>query len=76
MWNGQQNKHRLRNEIESLRYKGLTRKLDPAIKNDLTDALEYGLIPYYINTFNVSFPVRKSNDKSKRKDILLNAKQK
>lgn len=76
MWNGQPNKHRLRDEIERQRYKGITRKLDPAIKNDLTDALEYGLIPYYINTFNVSFPVRKNKDNSKRKEIMLNAKKK
>ena len=59
MWNGMKNVHRLRNEIEKQRYKGITRKLDPAIKNDLVDALEYGLIPYYINSFNISFPVRK-----------------
>lgn len=76
MWNGMKNVHRLRNEIEKQRYKGITRKLDPAIKNDLVDALEYGLIPYYINSFNISFPVRKNNDKSKRKEIMALAKKK
>jgi PBSX family phage terminase large subunit len=75
MWNGVKNSHRLRDEIERQRYKGLTRKLDPAIKNDLVDALEYGLIPYYINTYNISFPVRKNNDKSKRKEIMELAKK-
>lgn len=75
MWDGRQNKHRLRHEIESQRYKGLTRKLDPAIANDLVDALEYGLIPYYVNVYNISFPVRKQNDKSKRKEIASIAKK-
>jgi hypothetical protein len=76
MWNGHKNMHRLRNEIEKQRYKGITRKLDPAIKNDLVDALEYGLIPYYINSFNISFPVRKNRDNSKRKEIMAFAKKK
>ncbi len=75
MWDGRQNKHRLRHEIESQRYKGLTRKLDPAIDNDLVDALEYGLIPYYVNVYNISFPVRKQYDKSKRKEIASIAKK-
>lgn len=56
-WNGEPNKHRLAKEIEKQRYKN--GKLDPAIKNDLCDALEYGLIPYYSNCYNVSFPIRK-----------------
>lgn len=58
-WNGQVNKHRLAKEIEKQRYKN--GKLDAAIKNDLCDALEYGLIPYYTNCFNLSFPIRKRN---------------
>lgn len=58
-WNGEINKHRLAKEIEKQRYKN--GKLDPAIKNDLCDALEYGLVPYYTNCFNLSFPIRKRN---------------
>lgn len=56
MWNGDENKHRLVREIEKQRYKN--GKLDPAIKNDLVDALEYGLVPYYNNCYNLSFPIR------------------
>ena len=56
MWNGEQNKHRLAKEIEAQRYKN--GKLDPKIKNDLCDALEYGLVPYYTNCYNLSFPIR------------------
>ena len=56
-WQGQKNKHRLAHEIEAQRYKN--GKLDPQIKNDLCDALEYGLIPYYTNCYNLSFPTRK-----------------
>lgn len=56
-WNRGENKHRLAKEIEKQRYKN--GKLDPAIKNDLCDALEYGLIPYYTNCYNMSFPIRK-----------------
>ena len=56
-WRGNPNTHRLRHEIEAQRYKN--GKLDPAIKNDLCDALEYGLIPYYSNCYNLSFPTRK-----------------
>lgn len=59
MWNGQENKHRLAKEIEQQRYKN--KKLDPAIKNDLCDALEYGLVPYYSNCYNLSFPIRRRN---------------
>lgn len=57
MWDKSPNKHRLAKEIERQRYKN--GKLDPAIKNDLCDALEYGLLPYYNNCYNISFPVRK-----------------
>ncbi|MBQ2652184.1 MAG: phage terminase large subunit [Methanobrevibacter sp.] len=56
-WDKSLNKHRLAKEIEKQRYKN--GKLDPAIKNDLCDALEYGLVPYYNNCYNISFPVRK-----------------
>ena len=56
-WDKQINKHRLAKEIEKQRYKN--GKLDPAIKNDLCDALEYGLVPYYNNCYNISFPIRK-----------------
>lgn len=59
MWDGRENKHRLAKEIEQQRYKN--GKLDAGIKNDLCDALEYGLIPYYNNCYNISFPVRKRN---------------
>ena len=59
MWNGDPNKHRLVKEIEKQRYKN--GKLDPAIKNDGCDALEYGLVPYYNNCYNISFPIRKRN---------------
>lgn len=59
MWNGQPNKHRLAKEIEAQRYKN--GKLDPAIKNDGCDSLEYALVPYYINCYNLSFPIRKRN---------------
>lgn len=55
-WDGTANKHRLAKEIEQQRYKN--KKLDPSIKNDLCDALEYGLIPYYSNCYNLSFPIR------------------
>lgn len=59
MWNGQPNKHRLAKEIEAQRYKN--GKLDPDIKNDGCDSLEYALVPYYINCYNLSFPIRKRN---------------
>ena len=59
MWNGEPNKHRLAKEIEKQRYKN--GKLDPAIKNDGCDSLEYGLVPYYNNCYNISFPIRKRN---------------
>lgn len=57
-WRGKPNPHRLAKEIEKQRYKG--GKLDPSIPNDLCDALEYGLIPFYSNCYNLSFPIRKA----------------
>lgn len=62
-WRGDINKHRLAKEIERQRYKN--GKLDPAIKNDLCDALEYGLVPYYTNCYNLSFPIRMRDYKEK-----------
>lgn len=56
MWNGDTNKHRLAREIEKQRYKN--GKLDPNIKNDHCDALEYALVPYYSNCYNLSYPIR------------------
>lgn len=61
-WNKTVNKHRLAKEIEKQRYKN--GKLDASIKNDLCDALEYGLVPYYNNCYNISFPVRKRESES------------
>lgn len=66
-WRGEKNTHRLASEIERQRYK--RGKLDPAIKNDLCDALEYGLIPYYINCYNISFPVRMLRQENHYQDI-------
>ena len=62
-WDGSANKHRLAKEIEQQRYKN--KKLDPSIKNDLCDALEYGLIPFYSNCYNLSFPIRARDYKEK-----------
>lgn len=59
MWDKKPNQHRLAKEIERQRYKN--GKLNPAIKNDLCDALEYGLVPFYSNCYNLSFPIRKHN---------------
>ena len=56
-WEGGINQHRLCHEIESQRFKN--GKLDPKIPNDLCDALEYGVIPYYSNCYNISFPIRR-----------------
>lgn len=56
MWNGGANTHRLAREIEKQRYKN--GKLNPEIKNDLCDALEYALVPYYSNCYNLSYPIR------------------
>lgn len=55
-WQGKENKHRLAKEIEAQRYKN--GKLNPKIPNDLCDALEYALVPYYTNCYNMSFPIR------------------
>lgn len=63
MWDGNSNQHRLAKEIERQRYKN--GKLNPAIKNDLCDALEYGLIPYYNNCYNISFPVRMNGNEKR-----------
>lgn len=62
-WDNSANKHRLAKEIEAQRYKN--KKLDPAVKNDLCDALEYGLIPFYSNCYNLSFPIRARDYKEK-----------
>ena len=59
MWNGKPNTHRLVKEIERQRYKN--GKLDNSIANDGCDSLEYGLVPYYNNCYNLSFPIRKLN---------------
>lgn len=75
-WDGSINKHRLAKEIEKQRYKN--GKLDPKIENDLTDALEYGLIPIYTNCYNLSFPIRMQElEKSHYEDIrkLANLKK-
>lgn len=56
MWNRETNNHRLVKEIEKQRYKN--GKLNPEIKNDLCDALEYALVPYYSNCYNLSYPIR------------------
>lgn len=57
-WRGRENKHRLAKEIEAQRYKN--GKLNDKIPNDLCDALEYALVPYYTNCYNMSFPIRKA----------------
>ena len=75
-WDNSTNRHRLAKEIESQRYKN--GKLDPSIPNDLCDALEYGLIPYYTNCYNLSFPFRvNEREKSHYDDIrkLANVKR-
>ena len=66
-WNGEINEHRLCKEIEAQRFKN--GKLDPKIPNDLCDALEYGVIPYYSNCYNISFPVRIQDAKNHIADI-------
>lgn len=67
-WDRSVNKNRLVKEIEAQRYKN--GKLDGSIKNDLCDGLEYGLIPYYTNCYNLSFPTRMKNlEKSHYNDI-------
>lgn len=66
-WEGGINEHRLCHEIESQRFKN--GKLDPKIPNDLCDALEYGVIPYYSNCYNISFPVRRQDANNHISDI-------
>jgi len=66
-WEGALNTHRLCHEIESQRFKN--GKLDPKIPNDLCDALEYGVIPYYSNCYNISFPVRQKDANNHINDI-------
>lgn len=66
-WNGKQNQHRLAKEIEAQRYKN--GKLNPKIPNDLCDALEYGLVPYYSNCYNLSFPIRYAKANAHYDDI-------
>lgn len=68
-WEGNKNSHKLCHEIEAQRYKN--GKLDPYIPNDLCDALEYGLVPYYTNCYNVSFPVRYRNYKQSHYDDIV-----
>lgn len=70
-YDGRVNVHRLASEIEKQRYNAV-HKLDDKIKNDLVDALEYGLVPYYSNCYNLSFPLRikQANDKSKVKEVM------
>jgi hypothetical protein len=64
-WNGKKNTHRLRKELQALRYDAF-HKLDKSIPNDFTDALEYAVVPYYTNCYNLSFPTRREyNDKNK-----------
>jgi hypothetical protein len=53
-------------ELEAQRYKN--GKLDASIPNDVVDALEYGLIPYYTNCFNLSWPIR-ANEANKLNDM-------
>lgn len=68
-WEGNKNTHKLCHEIEAQRYKN--GKLDPYIPNDLCDALEYGLVPYYTNCYNISFPVRYKNYKESHYDDIV-----
>lgn len=81
MYDGRENKHRLAREIESQRYKP-GRKLDDKIPNDLVDALEYALVSYYKNTYNMSLPERLEGPNGKKREILtasnikLNTKEK
>lgn len=68
MWNGGANTHRLAREIEKQRYKN--GKLNPEIKNDLCDALEYALVPYYSNCYNLSYPIRVRERESSHYDDI------
>lgn len=72
MWDGAPNRHRLVKEIESQRYKN--GKLNPKYKNDLCDALEYGLVPYYTNCFNMSYPIRYGKSHYKEINALASGK--
>ena len=69
-WRGEINEHRLVHEIESQRFKN--GKLDPKIKNDLCDALEYGVIPYYSNCYNISFPLRLQDRRASHYEDIRN----
>lgn len=69
-WRGEVNEHRLVHEIESQRFKN--GKLDPKIKNDLCDALEYGVIPYYSNCYNISFPLRLQDKRASHYEEIRN----
>lgn len=71
-WDGEINQHRLCHEIEAQRFKN--GKLDPKIPNDLCDALEYGVIPYYSNCYNISFPIRREQANNHYNDIRNIAK--
>ena len=53
---GRFNAHVLKNELISQRWKN--GKLDDRIENDCTDAFEYGLVPFYTNCYNMSYPFR------------------
>lgn len=66
-WKGRRNAHRLEREILKQRYKN--GKLDPSIPNDLCDALEYGIVPYYTNCYNMSFPFRQAKINAHYDDI-------
>jgi hypothetical protein len=69
-WDGTRNHHWLCHELEAQIYKN--GKLDPAIPNDVVDGLEYGLIPYYTNCYNLSWPTR-NEDNSKVSEVLKRA---
>lgn len=69
-WDGSINEHRLCHEIEAQRFKN--GKLDPKIPNDLCDALEYGVIPYYSNCYNISFPVRREKNSNNHYNDIRN----
>ncbi len=71
-WEGTANTHRLINEIQKQRYKN--NKLDASIPNDLVDAWEYGMVTYYANCFNLSFPRRTLKDTAHYNDIRRIAK--
>lgn len=70
-WKHERNYHRLAKEIEMQRFKNGA--LDPHIPNDFCDALEYGLVPFYSNCYNLSFPMR-NRDKSHYDDIRKTAR--